>query len=94
MFILIKFCFLQLYYVPTENPDPYPPVFSGYLNGLAPMIGAKVKWSILSDTVYDNFIKTGKSIIYFWALFPHSVLINHNFCKVIGCEIRDPVWRK
>lgn len=39
--------FLQVYYVPAENPDPYPPVFDVYLNKLAPTIGGEVKWSIL-----------------------------------------------
>ena len=53
-----------MYYVPTENPDPYPPAFGKYLNKLAPKIGAKVKWTKTSDEVYDNFAKTGKSIIY------------------------------
>ena len=52
-----------MYYVLTENPDPYPPVFDIYLNKLGPKIGAEVKWTNSSDTVYDNFAKTGKSII-------------------------------
>ena len=52
--------FLQVYYVPTANPDPYPPAFDVYLNKIAPTIGGEVNWTISSDTVYDNFGKTGK----------------------------------
>jgi hypothetical protein len=52
-----------VYYVPTEDPDPYPPVFDVYLNKIAPTIGGELNWTISSDTVYDNFAKTGKSAI-------------------------------
>ena len=52
-----------MYYVPTENPDPYPPSFGIYLNNIRPKIGAKVSWMMTSDVVYDHFAKTGKSII-------------------------------
>jgi hypothetical protein len=51
-------------YVPTENPDPYPPVFDIYLNKLAPTIGAEVKWTEINQTVYNNFAKTGKNIYF------------------------------
>ena len=57
------FWFIQPYYILAKNPDPYPPPFGGYLNKLAPTIGGEVKWAETSEKVYDNFLKTGKSII-------------------------------
>lgn len=58
-----------MYYVPTEDPDPYPPVLDKYLNEIAPTIGAEVKWKISNDTVYDNFGKTGEKEQYFSNLY-------------------------
>ena len=53
-----------MYYVPAENPDPYPPAIDIYLNKLVPTIGAEVNWTETNYDVYDNFAKTGKSIIF------------------------------
>ena len=53
-----------MYYVPAENPDPYPPAIDIYLNNLAPTIGAEVEWTETSDEVYNNFAKTGRAFIF------------------------------
>ena len=53
-----------MYYVLAEDPDPYPPAFDNYLNKVAPKIGGEVKWTEVNGDVYDNFAKTGESIIY------------------------------
>ena len=63
-YLLVLIFFFQVYYVLVENPDPYPPSFDGYLNKLAPTIGAEVKWTHSNSTVYSNFAETGKSIIF------------------------------
>ena len=47
----------------TENPDPYPPAIDTYLNQIASTIGGEVTWVESSDTVYNNFAKTGKSVV-------------------------------
>lgn len=49
------------YYVPSQNPDPYPADLSVYLTdeGLREAIGANVSWSMTSDEVYWNFAQTG-----------------------------------
>ena len=52
-----------MYYVPTEDPDPYPPALDVYLNKIAPTIGAEVQWTKTNEEVYDNFAMTGKSVI-------------------------------
>jgi hypothetical protein len=52
-----------VYYVLAEDPDPYPPSFSNYLNKLAPTIGAEVNWTKSNVEVSNNFVKTGKSNI-------------------------------
>ena len=83
-----------MYYVLAKRPDPYPPAFGGYLNKLAPTIGGEVNWTESSDKVYSNFAKTGKDIILDplkGVFFPY---ISYKFYKVIGCEIRDPIWRQ
>lgn len=51
----------NLYYVPSQNPDPYPADLSGYLRDQSIMeaIGANVSWAMTSDEVYWNFAKTG-----------------------------------
>ena len=52
-----------MYYVLAEDPDPYPPAFGKYLNKVAPKIGGEVNWTETNNDVYDNFEKTGESII-------------------------------
>ncbi|KAH9480109.1 Carboxypeptidase S1 [Psilocybe cubensis] len=49
----------DVYYVPVENPDPYPPPFDEYINKVASAIGGEVTWIQSSDDVYINFATTG-----------------------------------
>ena len=51
----------DVYYVPTANPDPYPPPLDNYLDNPAvtSKIGSQTKWKELSDHVYENFAATG-----------------------------------
>ncbi|KAF9448783.1 serine carboxypeptidase [Macrolepiota fuliginosa MF-IS2] len=50
----------DVYYVLTQNPDPYPPAIASYLNSVASTIGGEVTWTESSDTVYNHFAATGK----------------------------------
>jgi Serine carboxypeptidase len=54
----------DVYYVPTPNPDPYPPPFDNYLNdpSVASQIGSEVTWQITNSDVYNNFAVTGDSM--------------------------------
>lgn len=83
--------FLQIYYVLSKNPDPYPPKLFGYLNKIATTVGAEGVWVESNYAIYDKFSKTGKSAIS--RLFISSFYVSHKFYKVIGCELRDPIWR-
>ncbi|KAG6843115.1 hypothetical protein H0H93_002189, partial [Arthromyces matolae] len=49
----------EVYYVPTANPDPYPPDFTTYINSVKSQIGAEVTWQESNDDVYSNFAATG-----------------------------------
>ncbi|KJA15644.1 hypothetical protein HYPSUDRAFT_48173 [Hypholoma sublateritium FD-334 SS-4] len=49
----------DVYYVLTQNPDPYPPEIATYLNAVASQIGGEVTWTQSSNAVYRNFSKTG-----------------------------------
>ncbi|KAG6831447.1 hypothetical protein H0H87_005119 [Tephrocybe sp. NHM501043] len=49
----------DVYYVPTPNPDPYPPDFSDYLASVSNKIGAEVTWEQSNNQVYNNFAATG-----------------------------------
>ncbi len=51
----------DMYYVPTENPDPYPPPLDKYLNSPAvtSKIGSRVKWQETNTDVFNNFAATG-----------------------------------
>lgn len=51
----------DVYYVLTQNPDPYPPSLDTYLGStsLTNAIGAQASWSETSGAVYDNFAATG-----------------------------------
>jgi carboxypeptidase C (cathepsin A) len=49
----------DVYYVPTRNPDPYPPDITDFLNKNAKTIGAEVTWEESNDNVYSNFAATG-----------------------------------
>ncbi|KAH8102251.1 alpha/beta-hydrolase [Cristinia sonorae] len=51
----------DFYYVPSENPDPYPADFSMYINNenITSKIGAEVEWMSLKDAVFNNFLMTG-----------------------------------
>ncbi|KIJ99955.1 hypothetical protein K443DRAFT_101288 [Laccaria amethystina LaAM-08-1] len=51
----------DVYYVPTPNPDPYPPNIANYLNSIASTVGADVVWQETNDDVYLNFATTGKN---------------------------------
>lgn len=53
----------QVYYIPVENPDPYPPALDSYINSIASQIGGEVTWLQSSDDVYFNFALTGKSMV-------------------------------
>lgn len=50
-----------MYYVLAKDPDPYPPDLTTYLTSktLMKTIGAEATWAESSDTVYNNFAKTG-----------------------------------
>ncbi|KAF8989945.1 serine carboxypeptidase [Cyathus striatus] len=48
----------DVYYVPTENPDPYPPDITDYLNKVASTVGAEATWQETNDNVYSNFAAT------------------------------------
>ncbi|KAF9465808.1 serine carboxypeptidase [Collybia nuda] len=49
----------DVYYVPTRNPDPYPPDITDYLNSVASKIGAESTWQFTNRGVYNNFAATG-----------------------------------
>jgi hypothetical protein len=51
----------DVYYVPTANPDPYPPALDQYLNSPAvtSKIGSQSKWQETNNVVYENFAATG-----------------------------------
>ncbi|GBE84794.1 Carboxypeptidase S1 [Sparassis crispa] len=51
----------DVYYVLSEDPDPYPPDLTPYLNNstLLELIGAVGQWQEVSNDVYDNFANTG-----------------------------------
>ncbi|KAF8591653.1 serine carboxypeptidase [Ramaria rubella] len=51
----------DVYYVPTANPDPYPPDLTSYLTSSAvtSKIGSESTWTETNDDVYDNFASTG-----------------------------------
>ena len=54
----------NVYYVPTENPDPYPPPFDKYLNSdaVTSKIGFHSTWEESNPDVYNNFAATGDLI--------------------------------
>lgn len=51
----------DVYYVPTANPDPYPPPLDSYLQSPAvtSKIGSQSTWVESNDNVYDQFSATG-----------------------------------
>jgi Serine carboxypeptidase len=51
----------DVYYVPTANPDPYPPQLDFYLHNSAvtSKIGSQSTWVNISDNVYALFAATG-----------------------------------
>ncbi|CAA7266088.1 unnamed protein product [Cyclocybe aegerita] len=49
----------DVYYVPTAEPDPYPPSFTTYINSVASTIGAETTWTSSNRNVYRNFSLTG-----------------------------------
>ncbi|KAI0000651.1 serine carboxypeptidase [Russula compacta] len=51
----------DVYYVPTANPDPYPPPLDNYLNSPAvtSKIGSQTTWQTTSNVVTQNFGATG-----------------------------------
>ncbi|KAF5314902.1 hypothetical protein D9619_007517 [Psilocybe cf. subviscida] len=49
----------DVYYVLTEDPDPYPPAITTFLNTVATQIGGEVRWTQSSNAVYRNFSLTG-----------------------------------
>ena len=51
----------DVYYVPTANPDPYPPQLATYLNSTAvtSKIGSQSPWVMINYDVYDHFASTG-----------------------------------
>ena len=51
----------DVYYVPTENPDPYPPPLDKYLSSQAvtSKIGSHATWEEVNIDVYNNFAATG-----------------------------------
>ncbi|KAI0271165.1 serine carboxypeptidase [Russula aff. rugulosa BPL654] len=51
----------DVYYVPTANPDPYPPSLDSYLQSSAvtSKIGSQSTWGETNDNVYAQFAATG-----------------------------------
>lgn len=49
----------DVYYVLTENPDPYPPDITNYLNSIASAVGAESTWRESSELIYENFAVAG-----------------------------------
>ncbi|KAF8184210.1 serine carboxypeptidase [Pholiota molesta] len=49
----------DVYYILAENPDPYPPELTTYLNAVASQIGGEVTWTQSSNAVYRDFAETG-----------------------------------
>ncbi|KAJ8081217.1 hypothetical protein PM082_018060 [Marasmius tenuissimus] len=49
----------DVYYVLAEDPDPYPPSITGYLNSVRSKIGAEQQWQSSNQVVYSNFAATG-----------------------------------
>ncbi|KAF8887447.1 serine carboxypeptidase [Gymnopilus junonius] len=49
----------DVYYVLTQNPDPYPPDLTNYLASIAKKAGAESTWQETNDQVYSNFAATG-----------------------------------
>lgn len=48
-----------MYYVPSKNPDSYPPDITNYLASIKTKAGAASTWQETNDDVYDNFAATG-----------------------------------
>ncbi|KAF5360521.1 hypothetical protein D9756_004504 [Leucocoprinus leucothites] len=49
----------DVYYVPTANPDPYPPDLTNYLSSIASKIGAESTWQESNILIYENFEVAG-----------------------------------
>ncbi|KAH8102234.1 serine carboxypeptidase [Cristinia sonorae] len=51
----------DVYYILAQDPDPYPADFTTFINSknVASKIGAEVTWTESSNTVYNNFARTG-----------------------------------
>jgi carboxypeptidase C (cathepsin A) len=49
----------DVYYVLSENPDPYPPNITNYLASITSKVGARTAWKMTNYDVYDNFATTG-----------------------------------
>jgi len=54
---------LQVYYVLAKDPDPYPPDFTNYINGIASKVGGQGTWQFSNDDVYSNFFATGRAFL-------------------------------
>ena len=54
----------DVYYVPTANPDPYPPALEPYLQSSAvtSKIGSQSTWEKTNDEVYLQFSATGDAM--------------------------------
>ncbi|KAJ7779816.1 serine carboxypeptidase [Mycena metata] len=49
----------DVYYVPSDENDTYPPDFTLYLSSIGDKIGAEVEFQVGPDDVYNNFAATG-----------------------------------
>ncbi|KAG6853470.1 hypothetical protein C0991_004144 [Blastosporella zonata] len=49
----------DVYYVPSANPDPYPPDLTSYLASIKTKVGAEATWQETNNNVYNNFAATG-----------------------------------
>ena len=49
----------DVYYVPSKNPDPYPPNITSYLASIKSEVGAESTWQMSNEHVYNNFAATG-----------------------------------
>jgi hypothetical protein len=53
---------VKVYYVPTQNPDPYPPAISSFLNSIGPAAGAESTFTQSNNNIYENFAVAGRYI--------------------------------
>ncbi|KAG6832808.1 hypothetical protein H0H92_009427 [Tricholoma furcatifolium] len=79
-------CQDRVYYVLTENPDPYPPNITTYLASIASQIGAEATWEESSDQVYANFHNGGDWMRTTLPALQSVVNAGDYICNYMGVE--------